>query len=77
MEEAALKLDYEAAARYRDQIVSLRRVQERQFITTETGDIDVVAVAQQSGLIGIQVLYIRAGRLIGDKNFFPANAKWN
>lgn len=71
MEESSSKLSYEDAARYRDQIVSLRRVQERQYVTGEVGDTDVIAVADKFGQMAIQVLYIRGGRVLGSKAHFP------
>ncbi|BCO30653.1 UvrABC system protein C [Thiohalobacter sp. COW1] len=71
MEAAAEALEYEQAARYRDQIASLRRVQERQYVSGERGDLDIVAAVQQGGLVCVQVFYIRAGRNLGNKVFFP------
>ena len=71
MEAAAAALEYEQAARYRDQIASLRRVQERQYVSGERGDLDIVAAVQQGGLVCVQVFYIRAGRNLGNKVFFP------
>ena len=71
MEQAAAALDYETAARYRDQIVSLRRVQERQYVSGERGDLDIIAAAEAGGMACIQVFYIRAGRNLGNKTFFP------
>ena len=46
MEAASRRLDFELAARYRDQISGLRRVQERQYVDGARGDIDVVAVCR-------------------------------
>lgn len=71
MDHAATTLDYETAARYRDQIVSLRRVQERQYVSGERGDLDIIAAAEGGGTACIQVFYIRAGRNLGNKTFFP------
>lgn len=71
MEAASTNMDYETAARYRDQIVSLRRIQERQYVVGDVGDIDVIALVQQHGQICLLVLYIRGGRLIGNKSYFP------
>lgn len=71
MEEASLNLDFETAARYRDQIGSLRRVQEKHYMSGGKGDIDLVAVAQKLGVVCIQVQSIRDGRLLGGKSFFP------
>lgn len=71
MEEASIQQKYEDAARYRDQIVSLRRIQEKQYVTAESGDVDVIAVKEKMGHIAIQVMLIRGGRLIGTKSYFP------
>ncbi|MFZ5622666.1 MAG: excinuclease ABC subunit UvrC [Pseudomonadota bacterium] len=71
MDAAAAALDYETAARYRDQIVSLTRVQERQYVSGERGDLDIVAAALEGGAACIQVFFIRAGRNLGNKTFFP------
>ncbi len=71
MEAASARLDYETAARYRDQIVSLQRVQERQYVSGEKGDLDIIAVATESDVACIQVFYIRGGRNLGNKTFFP------
>ncbi len=71
MEEASQALDFELAARYRDQIASLRRVQERQYVSGDSGDVDVVAGVSQGGTTCVQVFYIRGGRNLGNKSFFP------
>ncbi|MFN2308363.1 MAG: excinuclease ABC subunit UvrC [Gammaproteobacteria bacterium] len=71
METAAAALEYETATRYRDQIVNLRRVQERQYVSGERGDLDIIAAVSQGGAACIQVFFIRAGRNLGNKTFFP------
>ncbi len=71
MEAAAAQLDYEQAAVYRDQIASLSRVQERQYVSGESGDMDIVAVALSGGLACVQVFFIRHGVNLGNKVFFP------
>lgn len=71
MEQAATDLDYENAARYRDQIASLRRVQEKQYISAETGDLDVVAAAVERGIGCVQVFTIRGGRNLGNRIYYP------
>ena len=71
MEAAAEALDFEEAARYRDQIASLRRVQERQYVSGESGDLDLVVCAARNGTGCVQVFYIRAGRHLGNRTFFP------
>ncbi len=71
MEQAAAELDYEQAALLRDRIVTLRRIQERQYVNAEGGDLDIVAAAQEGGANCVQVFFVRNGRNLGNKAFFP------
>ncbi|MEN8180456.1 MAG: excinuclease ABC subunit UvrC, partial [Pseudomonadota bacterium] len=71
MEQASQALAFEKAALYRDQIQSLRRVQERQYVSGEGGDLDIIALATQGNSACVQVFFIRSGRNLGNKAFFP------
>jgi excinuclease ABC subunit C len=71
MDAAAANLDYESAAHYRDRIQYLRRVYDKQYISGEQGDIDIIACAVGGGIGCVQVFYIRNGRNLGNKAFFP------
>lgn len=71
MEQASNDMEYEQAAHYRDLIASLRQVQQQQVITTEGGDVDVVALALARGSACVQVMTVRNGNLLGGKAFFP------
>ncbi len=71
MEAAAAALDFEAAARYRDQIAALREVLEKQCVMDASGDVDVVACRIEAGVACVQVAWIRGGRYLGDKSHFP------
>lgn len=73
MQKAADELRYEHAAHYRDQISSLRKLQESQYITTEKGDIDVVATSVSAGVPCVQVFFIRNGLNLGGQTYFPKN----
>ncbi len=73
MEAAVEQLDFERAAKYRDQIAQLRRVQEQQYVHAADGDVDVFAVVSGGALACIQVLFIRAGRMLGQRTWFPRN----
>ncbi len=75
MERAATDLHYEEAARLRDQISSLRRVQEKQYISGERGDLDVVAVSMQGGSASIQLFNFRRGQNLGNRGYFPKNVQ--
>lgn len=71
MEQAAERLDYEQAAIYRDQISSLRRIQERQYVSGESGDLDILACVVSAGVACVQVFFVRKGVNLGNKLFFP------
>ena len=71
METAASALEFERAAVLRDQIATLRRIQERQYVSGDGGDLDIVALAQEGGLNCVEVFFIRSGRNLGNKAFFP------
>ena len=71
MEQASKELAFERAARYRDQIASLRRIQEKQYISQGAGDFDVIAASTAGGLGCIQIFTIRGGRNLGNRSFFP------
>ena len=73
MQAAADELDFERAAKFRDQIARLRRVQENQYVHAEEGDVDVFAVAETSGVSCVQALFVRSGRILGQRTWFPKN----
>ncbi len=71
MEQAAEHQDYETAARMRDRIAALRVVLERQYIDGDSGDADILAAVSHEGSACIEVVFVRAGRNLGNKTFFP------
>ena len=74
MQKAADALDYERAAHYRDQIISLRKIQENQYITAPGGYLDIIACFIVGGYACVQVFFIRGGLNLGNKAFFPGHA---
>jgi excinuclease ABC subunit C len=74
MQRAAEGLEYERAAELRDRIARLRRIQERQHVDSGAGDLDVVACAVKGGVACVEVVYVRDGRHLGSKSFFPRGA---
>ena len=68
---ASAALDFEKAALIRDKIISLRKVQERQYVSAEQGDLDVLAAIVRDGLSVVEVSFIRGGRSLGSKSYFP------
>ncbi|HGO5822905.1 TPA: excinuclease ABC subunit UvrC [Mannheimia haemolytica] len=72
MEQAAENLDFEAAARYRDQIQLVREVMEQQSISTDRrDDLDFISVAYQYGVACVHILFVRQGRVLGNRSYFP------
>lgn len=71
MQRAAEDLDFERAATLRDQIQSIEAVLQRQkVLSNDEGDRDVIAVVKDERGAAIQMLYVRGGKLIGQRQFF-------
>ena len=71
MEAASQALAFEKAAAYRDKIASLRQVQAQQIIESGDHSMDVVACESEAGASCVHVLYVRQGRIMGSKSYFP------
>lgn len=71
MQKASDALEYERAAHYRDQIRNLRKLQENQYITSEKGNIDIVACGYKEGTACILVFFIRNGLNQGNQTYYP------
>ena len=70
MDEAARSLNYERAAVYRDRIRAVEAMMQRQkAISTREADQDVIAVVPEEADAVIQMLFIRAGRMIGSEHY--------
>jgi len=66
MEGSAGSLDFENAARYRDQLQSIERIADRQKVLTHgRDDEDLVAYARHAGDVFVEVAYIRQGKMVG------------
>jgi excinuclease ABC subunit C len=74
MAEAAERREYEQAAAYRDQIAALRKVVEKQFVSGQGADADIIACGRAAGVTCVNMVMIRGGHHLGDRNFFPRNA---
>ena len=75
MQDAADKMEYERAGQLRDQIAKLQRVQAEQHITSEAGDFDIVVCRKRDDIGCVQVFFVRGGRHLGNKTFFPAHTR--
>ena len=72
MERASAERDYEQAARFRDQIARIKKVEAEQLISRHAaGDLDVIGMASRPGVHCVTVLFIRNGSVLGSRNHFP------
>lgn len=74
MQEAAENYAFEEAARLRDQLQAVQRLNEQQkAVTNNGGDMDVIGYGQDMTGCCIQIFFVRKGKLIGRDNFFLHN----
>ena len=71
MENASRTLDFEHAAKYRDQIATLRKVQQQQFVSGSTAEMDVIGLHRHKSQACIHLLFIREQKILGSKSYFP------
>jgi excinuclease ABC subunit C len=71
MERASAALDYELAARTRDQVAALRRLQSDRRIVPGVRDADAIAVAPHASGSCVTVISVRDGANLGHRSFFP------
>lgn len=70
LDEAVEKLEFEQAARYRDQLQALARMtQHQKVVTSSITDQDVIAFAREQGDACVQVFFVRGGKLLGREYF--------
>ncbi len=71
MQDAAENYAFEEAARLRDQLQAVERLNESQkAVTNNGGDMDIIGFAQDMTGICLQIFFVRKGKLIGRDNFF-------
>ncbi|HEY9050728.1 MAG TPA: excinuclease ABC subunit UvrC, partial [Gammaproteobacteria bacterium] len=71
MEQASQQLEFEKAAEYRDRIRALQKVIEKQYVSGDSKDLDIVACTSKGGQACVQVFFIRDGRNLGNRSYFP------
>ncbi|GFN34355.1 excinuclease ABC subunit UvrC [Tepidimicrobium xylanilyticum] len=70
MKKASENLDFESAAKYRDQINSLKVVLEKQkIVSSNLMDQDVIGMARGIDEVCIQIFFIRSGKIVGREHF--------
>lgn len=74
MELAAEGLAFEQAAKLRDQLAAVEKVQEKQNIVTGAGDQDAIGLARSALGTCVQVFFIRSGKMVGRDHFLLAGS---
>ncbi|WP_394176926.1 excinuclease ABC subunit UvrC [Thalassotalea litorea] len=72
MEQASEELHFEQAASYRDQIATLRKVQQQQFVSGMAAELDVLGFFRIKNQACIHQLFIRDQKILGSKSYFPS-----
>ena len=66
MDSSAGRLDFENAARYRDQLQSIEKIADRQKVLTRgRDDEDLIAYARSGEQVFVEVAYVRQGKMVG------------
>lgn len=71
MEQASQDLSFEKAAMFRDQITSLRRVQEQNAVSGAQHELDAIGFHRESGFTCIHLLTVRQNAIQGSRSYFP------
>ena len=71
MEKASDDMEYEHAAKLRDQIDALRQVSQQQYVSDLSGDCDIITCRMRDSLACVQVFQVRNKMNLGNKCFFP------
>ncbi|PCK10199.1 MAG: excinuclease ABC subunit C [Alteromonadaceae bacterium] len=71
MESASQALEFEQAAKFRDKITALRRVQAQQMVDVGDSDLDAIACVIEAAVVCVHIIYVRQGRIIGSKSYLP------
>jgi excinuclease ABC subunit C len=71
MDQLAEQLEFEQAAVVRDRISQLRTILEKNYVSGNKGDVDIIACATKAGVACVQIFFIRNGQNLGNKTFFP------
>lgn len=71
MMQASKNMEFEKAAMYRDELMAIETISQRQKVSNITeNDIDVIGIARSEQEICIEIFYIRNSKMVGRDNFF-------
>ena len=69
MTAAAENLNFELAAKFRDVLLSVKKISEKQKIVTDAGNLDAVGLARLNSEVCAQIFFVRDGKVLGRENF--------
>lgn len=71
MDEAAQEENFERAAKFRDQLITISQLQEKQRIaSTENDDADVFGYHYENGMLAVNLFHMRGGKIVDRRDFF-------
>jgi excinuclease ABC subunit C len=71
MNEAAASEQFELAAKYRDLLITVNQMQDKQRIATADGDeSDVFGYHYENGMVAVNLFHMRAGKIVDRREFF-------
>src|SRR5277367_4794922 len=71
MSEAALNEQFELAAKYRDVLITVNQMQDKQRIATTDGDeSDVFGYHYENGMVAVNLFHLRGGKIVDRREFF-------
>ena len=73
MEQWSADLEFEKAAQARDQVLYLRKLQEKQYVSADGGEADAWAAAINKDILAVQRISVRKGAVVNSKSYFPDN----
>jgi len=71
MEKAADNLEFEQAAKLRNQITNIRKIQDHQTVTDTKVNLDIISIAGELDIACVHLISIRNGVMLGGRNYFP------
>lgn len=74
MESAAENLNFELAAKFRDILLSVKKISEKQKIISDVGNVDAIGFCKKNSEVCVQIFFVREGKVLGRENFLLENA---
>lgn len=71
MLQASADLNFEKAAKLRDQLQAIKQINEKQVIYNKNDNLDVIGFHYQLGIACVYILFIRNGQTFGHRAYYP------